>query len=494
MKCPQNASDIISRCQEDLEKLTQGYPWYFVPTNTSKRHSFKERARSTGEPGDPLDALNHVCDVLEKTETCLWENNVDPACLIVGNFLARKQSNFQFLCHHQKRDTNLLNSLQCLLDTRVTTMLDFYILTECWNGEKILNDQMSRKKNALYYNLNVWPSEYVPRLVSSFCCFPTDALVPCVKPIITTRCGDEAATMVVDYIIFVQDQYKENLIRAGLNPDPCMIDRSRYVNDALKPDFRNYSTSSETESRQIASKEEFNRLLVEEAPGTFLDTEFGRSLLTYIISLTREELCEPIDPFLAYATCGFIADDVTADTRFNILQFAHQLLPVWYHGTRCSKLDVFRTCWEGLQNICGQVTRGFRLHATLLAKSCALDDIMDIKQCKWQDMLLRPYLESSRKTIWPIHFQLPDDFFLLEPAIYHGPSLGNELMDAIHMLQPGVDEIAARCDKDAADNLTSLYSDIGYDTYDTIKYLEWWSHNMHQAQVKFAKFYISALI
>lgn len=480
--CPENTSEIIHRCQRDLSNLAmQGYPWYYLPESTSQNFSFKDKVKfnssdATDLPGDPLDAVNHICEVLEKTETCLEESHVDPACLIVGNSLSSiDQSTFQFLC--RKRDTNLLHSLQCLLDTRITTMLDFHILAECWNGVDILNTHMRRTKNALFYNLNVRPPQNTPALVNRFCCFPTDSLPTCVKPIIRQRCGDRTASMVLDYIKFVQDQYKKDLIRAGLNPDPCTINRSNYVTNAPKPDFGNYSFTTEQKSREFASK--FNSVLVQEAPGTFLDTRFGHYVLEYIINISGEELCKPLGVYLAYGMCGFLADDVTEDTEFNILQYAHQLLPTWYHGTRCSNLNVFNACWQGLQTTCGEAaSRGVKLHATLLAKSCALNDIMDTKQCKWQDMLLGPYIESSKKTKWPIQGQLPGDFFQLERAIYHGASLGNELIYAIHMLQPGVKKIARKCGIDAAANLTSLYKEIAYHTYDAITFMEWFNRHL----------------
>ncbi len=287
--------------------------------------------------------------------------------------------------------------------------------------------------------------------------------------------------MVVEYIRYGQDQYKKKLIRAGLNPDPCVIDRSRYVTDASKPGLTNYSFTSERHCREIASREQFNMLLVQEAQSTFLDTSYGRYLLEHVTTMSHTELCQPLGVYMAYGTYGLIADDVTADTKFNIIQYAHQLLPTWYHGTRCSNLDVFKACWKGLQNICGEVTRGFRLHATLLAKSCALQDMMETKLCKWQDMLLGSYIESSKKTIWPIHYQLPVDVFRLERSLYYGPITGKELVHAIHMLNPAVKEIAFRCGKESAANLTSLHKDIAYGTYDVITFLEWYSgHRVDQ--------------
>ncbi len=190
IQCPENAEEIIDHCQRDLVNLLfQGYPWYFVPKNTTPKDSFDgkvESSRVTGLPGDPLDVVNHMCKVLEKTETCLQESNVNPACLIVGNFQPPiDQSTFNFLCHRQKIDANLLHSLQCLSDTRIITMLDFHILGECWNGDDILNTVMHRTKNALFYNLNVKPTKYVPGIFNAFFCFPSDRLATCVKPIIS---------------------------------------------------------------------------------------------------------------------------------------------------------------------------------------------------------------------------------------------------------------------------------------------------------------------
>ncbi len=108
---------------------------------------------------DALGSLNHLCRVQDKSRVCLEESAISEhytdtlAAGGAGRFL---QLNFQFICHQQRRDENLVRSLQCLYDTRVLAMLFFHIANRC-HGTAILDDVMTRYKNAYFYTLDVKP-------------------------------------------------------------------------------------------------------------------------------------------------------------------------------------------------------------------------------------------------------------------------------------------------------------------------------------------------
>ncbi len=305
------------------------------------------------------------------------------------------------------------------------------------------------RKTPCFYNLNVNPAKYTPFLNNVFYCFPTDSVS-------LHAYGRLSASIVVMeqpiWLKITSSLFKASSRKACYEPVSTLAPVWLTGQDTLqmhwKSGFENYSFNAE-KSSEFAPREQFHRLLAEEASGTFLDTIYGRSLREYVTTLYEDELCKPLGVFLAYGTCAFLADHVTTDTKFNILQYAHQLLPTWYHGTRCTNLNVFKTCWKSLQTICGEVTRGVRLHATLLAQACTIRDMMEKKACKWQDMLVGPYIESSKKSIWPIVMQLPGNAFQLEGGMYSA-DVGEKLWHAIQLLQPGVDEIAVRCGEEAA--------------------------------------------
>ncbi len=89
-----------------------------------------------------------------------------------------------------------------------------------------------------------------------------------------------------------------------------------------------------------------SRLLEITSPGTALDTVYGKAMLTYLHRLSGEELCTTMNAYDAYAACFLSSDDMSENSRFNILQFAHQQLAIIYHGAQCSRLDQFTACWN----------------------------------------------------------------------------------------------------------------------------------------------------
>ena len=412
--------------------------------NTSLRHA--------------LDSLNHVCYVQDRSETCLDESGIPSYCLnTIKAGGVRILRTLQFICHHQPRDENLVRSLQCLHDTRVLAMLYFHIADRC-HGMALLDDMMSRDKNAYFYNLEVtafWESTQPPELY----CLPKSVISTCVGGIIEDHCGSVAADLVQNFILFNKDWYSKDMYSAGLESNICDqgIGSNMISSSPLLPSGK--------------AKLGISELLDITAPGTALDTLYGKWLLSYLHNLPEEELCTIENAAYFYEACFLSSDDKSEKGKFNILQFANGLTEFIYHGTQCDRLKQFTACWNLLQESCEPKVRGFEQHATLLVDGCKIQSEMDTVGCHWQDMLLPHYIQASQVTVWPIVGQCLSNPLCLDNGHYSTyNSIINDLDTVISLLQPGVEEISRKCGSATANRLKALLQKLSYLQRDTLKH------------------------
>ncbi len=156
---------------------------------------------------------------------------------------------------------------------------------------------------------------------------------------------------------------------------------------------------------------------------------------------------------------------------FYILQFAHQIIPLTYHGSHCNRLEQFTACWNLLQNTCGPKVRGLEQHATLLVESCKIQSEMDAMGCHWQDMLLPHYISASRVTVWPTGTQaLLNPMYLDEQWYSSLNGLMNDLDTVISLLQSGVADISKRCGAQSTERLILLLEKLRYLQFDAFKF------------------------
>ncbi len=278
-------------------------------------------------------------------------------------------------------------------------------------------------------------------------------------PLIDDYCGAMTADLVRHFLVYKQAWVAQALQSAGLASDICGNDiDSNYTLDI---------------PRMPSQHEKFNfvRLLEMSAPGTALDTLYGRHVLAVLQSLPGEEVCTAWPSYLAYYACVMSSDDQSEMTKFNLLQFAHGMIPLPYHGTHCHRLDTFTACWNLLQEICGHKVRGLQQHATLLVEGCKIQSEMDTAGCHWQDMLLSHYIQASQVTAWPLSGQCLSNTMSLES--YTSSVLTKELMDldkVISLLQPGVEDISRICGRHLATRVQVLLGKIRYLQYDALEY------------------------
>ena len=267
-----------------------------------------------------------------------------------------------------------------------------------------------------------------------------------------------AANFVRKYLIYLQEWFGQALQSAGFDSNIC-----------------DHAISSDKVARMphiVPGQTKFgiSRFLKIAAPGTALDTVYGKTLVTYLQGLS-EELCTTINAYDAYAACFLSSDDKSENSRFNILQFAHQQLGIIYHGAHCSRLEQFTACWNLLKETCGSKVRGLEQHATLLVEGCKIQSEMDTVGCHWQDMLLPHYIQASRVTMWPITSQCLNNPMFLDGAQYDSfNSVMSDLDTVISLLQPGVEEISRKCGTQPAKRIRDLLNNIRYLQRDAMKY------------------------
>ncbi len=464
--CPdvQRLGIIASRCQNDLSELAMnGFPWIL-------RRDVIDLKSSKDVPytlGDGLDSLDHVCNTLDRTRLCLHDNDIRDYCLLTTMLSGgiTPQTHFYFMCHLRRRDENLVRSLRCLHDKRVLSMLPFHIGKQC--GLSALDRMMGSRKNADFYLYDTVPLREEPHLPSLFC-LPSDVISPCVEAIVEQRCGADSADLVKEYLLYHQDRVRRSLASAGLPTNICELGTSDY-------DYAPKNVSFDIMAQY--GKTGFDRLLEMAAPGSALDTAFGRYVMAFINAVREDELCFEY-PYMAYSACKLASDSKIEPGKFNILQYAHQLMPFVYHGARCSMLHKFTACWTLLRQICGPRVRGFALHATLWVGGCEIQSQMNEVGCPWQDMLLEEYVRAGSLTVWPLTSQAFHNAMFLERQTYVA-SIQRELEDVISLLQPAVDEIAAKCGREPASRLSSFFRMLRYVQLDGLKYALNLEKNLH---------------
>ena len=258
----------------------------------------------------------------------------------------------------------------------------------------------------------------------------------------------------------MQNRFSKALQSAGLASDIC------------ENNIGSNYTAPIPRISSLHGKFGFLRLLDMSAPGTALDTVWGKAVLVYLQSLSVEELCTTVPALQAFTACVMSSEGKSDINKFNILQFAHELVmsPVFrYHGSHCNRLEMFTTCWNLLQEICGPKVRGLEQHATLLVEGCKIQSEMDLAGCHWQDMLLPHYIRASQVTAWPIPAQCLLSPMWLETT-YHYSNITDDLERVISLLQPGVEDISRICGQHLAARVQSVLEKIRYFLYDAYKY------------------------
>ncbi len=293
------------------------------------------------------------------------------------------------------------------------------------------------------------------------------------RKVIENQCGASTAALVQDYLSHARHWTAKALKSAGLPSNICSNELSGYTSTRKKISLGVPGSLSHYE------KSHFDKLLEDMVPGSALDTIYGRFVLRGIRNVSGEKLCSFTMSMPAYSACIMSSDDISYRNQVNVLQFAQNILSVEYHGTKCQRLEQFKTCWKFLKQICGPRVVDFEQHAKILVGGCGIQTLMDRTGCKWQDMLLGHYVEAGHSTLWPLTSQGAKNPLILERGIHNRTTVRMDLEKVISLLRPGVAEISARCGQGPATQLWSLLQslkDARFDAEDytnSLKNLPW---------------------
>ena len=136
-------------------------------------------------------------------------------------------------------------------------------------------------------------------------------------------------------------------------------------------------------------------------------------------------------------------------------------------------MGTFSYCWNLLQQICGHNASYDEYNYLVSTGSRQIHEVMDNLTCKWQDMLIRHYIAASEGgNIWPTGYNVPAGPMFLSRADYTFGDFHNSIMsmsDLSFVLDAGIKEILARCNKTSAKQLRLFYHRLNYFLYDELK-------------------------
>ena len=389
-------------CLKDLMSLEMnGFP-LALSNMTDQIQNQQNQSRNLG---DPLDPINHVCEVFEDGVKCLDQHAIPSECMAAGDasgFVLH--TTFQFICYIQPRSTDLLHNLQCLKESRILDLLVLYLADR---SSTHIDDMVQGNVNALFtlfmnclthlLKLFIMPFPMDELVGIGLICLPESVISHDATFIVDRKCGSNAADLVRDFYLYYRTRFTGLLSKAGLPTIICDKQTRR------KPAIGSlYATPDHTPDDGIFRKS-FEQFLEKHSPGTAMDTPYGDTVRAALALVSDREFCNPITglptPFHA---CLLLSYDPSGKGRFNILSFAHYVSLPFSPYPDSSSLKIFRSCWNLLQQMCGQNTSYLRYTYHVSAGSRAIQSVMDNITCEWQDMLIRLYIRASEQgNIWP---------------------------------------------------------------------------------------------
>ena len=471
--CTEKIYREILQCLEDLILLARnGFPWA-QPDMTDQIRNYKQN--QSCNLGDPLDPINHVCEVFGDSLKCIDQHAIPRECMVSGDgtgFVVH--TTFQFICHIQPRRTDLLHSLQCLKESRVLALLVLYLADR--SGTHI-DDMVQGNVNALFAllmnsdieipNVYITPFTIGELVCTGLICLPESVIYHDVTFIVDRKCGSHAAGLVRDFYLYYRTRFNGVLSKLGLPTNICDKETRR------KPAIGNlYATPGDTQDNGIFSRL-FQQFLEKHSPGTAMDTPFGHRIRSVIASEPDGKFCNPvIELQAAFQACLLLSYDPSGKARFNILLYAHAVINVPFSPyPDSSSLKIFRSCWNLLQQMCGQNTSYLEYDYHVSVGSREIQRMMDTMTCEWQDTLMRLYIKASQQgNIWPAGLnannRLP--MFLSEGRFSFG-SQTDSMSDLISVVTHGLKEISAKCSTASAKRMELFYNKLEYFWYHELK-------------------------
>lgn len=296
-------------------------------------------------------------------------------------------------------------------------------------------------------------------------CLEKRARVGYIPKIVKRKCGDRAAALVRSYFV----QYRQKLAVATRNMGLSDVCKKNLEGKELPKQKLAEPVLVHVQTK-LEKKELFEQFLERYASGSALDTVFGKYILDLIKQLPDvAAMCNYINISMPAYGCKLVAEDKDEISRFNILYAAHEVVSA-KDGLRCQRLNIFHSCWNLLQTMCGANTRYVNLTFTVIDGPCGIKREMEDVPCQWQDILYSYYINGSEKgNLWPLAWNLLAKPMMLESTLYSMGDLFKSTSSLFSTLDRSIDEIGKKCNPSSANSIRIFFGNMKYGMYDFYK-------------------------
>ncbi len=278
--------------------------------------------------------------------------------------------------------------------------------------------------------------------------------------------------------MYLRHSFSALLNKTRLKPDVCsdldnVEERNVIVLDTARQ-FAGVNYRNWTNMTRVSNILEFYKFLEDNSPGTALDTFYGRIWLYETKKIPTTVFCQAdrymILPVMA---CFFLANDKQVPAVFNILQFAHAIQFPFMDYSHRSSVELLNSCWGLLEQICGRNVSYYSYTYTLVSGAWEVQTIMDNLTCKWQDTLIKRYIQASEDgNLWPIPVNFPHRPLFLTSGSNTFGAFATSLSELYSVLHGAIETISQRCGRTAGYSVDRLFQRLRYYWYDFLKLKE----------------------
>ncbi len=476
--CSSETDFIIERCSKDLAHLaTYPFPWCGAAHG---QRGDMDLSQSIVE--DPMDCINHVCEIFQQFQNCLVQHAIPEVCLFTTFHNAGIYIDFHFICQLKRKSTDMLTPLRCLQENRLLDLLLFHLADR--HGVNFLDPYVQGNKNAFFHFLNaesmlttffINPEGFELLLSQGYICFPQNILDREILSVGEETCGAVAARIASDYYLIFRRKYTAVSKELGLPVNVCSDDQKSTGSETAEE--RNPESEDEEYDRTMRTFhtvfDQFHDFLEHNSAGTALEISYGRAMRLYIKRLSASDFCNPLSRLpIVVSACNLLSRDGSVKGVFNIIYFAHAATIPFMDYPQEPSIERFHSCWNLLVQICGSNTSYVDYIYTMISGTAEIQLMMDNLTCKWQDTLIKGYIEASKSgNLWPTGVSLVQHPLSLTSDVYSFGSVAESLPDLFASLDRGIKAITAKCGGEAA-RLQLFFDKLNYAWYSYLKLLD----------------------
>ncbi len=279
-------------------------------------------------------------------------------------------------------------------------------------------------------------------------------------------------------ILYLRRTFSALLNETGLTANVCDMDnvggrRKAAVLDSVRQisgvNYRNSPSMT-----KVSTILEFYKFLQDNSPGTALDTFYGRILLNVTKKIPTTRFCQA-DGIMSspVRACFLLAHSRQVPAVFNILQFAHSITECFMDSPHRPSVELLNSCWSMLEQICGRNVSYFDYQYTLISGTWDVQKITDNLTCKWQDTLIKRYIEASEDgNLWPNTYSFLGRPLFLSSGEHTLGAFANSLSELFSVIHGSIETISVRCGETAGNSINRLLRRLRYYWYDNLQWIE----------------------